>query len=208
MRNVTMLIIAVLLLLSVNSCSPEKKAERKAQRNAKKIDKKRVTAVNFFAQHPEFFAEPCGRQFPPATFDSTSFKKGQTSIRKDTGKSDVTNDIIGLLSRATDSTRGRIIDSLREHPFIVVTKCPDCPVSTPDTFIEVRQVTNTALVEGLRISNDTLLAQKNRATQKLADKDERISEQKKTIRKLYIYFGALCLLIIIYIVVKIVKKVP
>lgn len=207
------LIIALYVFCNlVCSCNPTKQAVRRAAKEARKEAKKLADAKAVFNKDPLEFALDCGRAFPPRAFDSsnseTELAKGKLiDSLKNTFRKDITAQVIALLQKSGDSSVQHIIDSLKDNPIIVEGDCPPTYIYAPDTMktktTKFRTEANTAVEEGLRKENKTLVAQA--ATEKQHSKD--LEGDKATLKHYLIGSAAGNLLFLILIIVFIVLKI-
>lgn len=201
------------IAFSLAGCNPAKQA-------ARKFEKEKVKAFSFFAMNPLLFAENCGRQYPVKGFDSNQviIKPGKTETRVDSAGVDITDILTAVADFISDSTAKsvtlRMIDSFRKNPYKVPCPPHTCKVS-PDSVIVLnkRVEENTAMLEAFRwkvheLSNDT--SAKGQVIRErdvsIKDLNATISKKNTKISTLYIGYGIIALLLVVYIVLK-VKKV-
>jgi hypothetical protein len=202
MKKHLTLLIAILL---VSSCNTQLRQARKA---AKQKEKAKTAANTYFANNVEEFASKCATQFPPQTGHNSEYIPGKEDPTPKQSTTNITADVVALLKAATsDSVRKALIDSFAAHPFMVK---GDCPPAKPrvDTFRDVKTVENTARVVALQADKEKLIADTAAVHQIVRERDKTISVQDGKITTLYWGIGVLGLLIVVYIVLKIAKKIP
>lgn len=195
-----MLLIAVLL---ISSCNSEKQA-------AKKLVKQITKAKDTFAEHPDSFASACAVQFPPQTKskESITVSEGPVDTIRNKTQTDITYDLISLLQRSNDSTRGVIIDSLLKHPVIIRGDCPPVIVrhDTVKKTTEV-QIENTAKIVALTNSSNALLVAATTAETKVTNLGLDVKKKEGTIHLLGGSLIFLLIAIVVYIVLRIKKSI-
>ncbi len=194
------ILVFLIALVSAMSCNS---AKHLAKKDAKALSKAKAV----FANHPLDFAASCAQQFPVKTFDSTPapiIKKGK-EIK-------VISDISKYLSdfqRYSETQRMHLLDSFKNHPFIVRVPCPPVIEHDPDTVYIDHYVTkeSTALVEALRFETSNAKDSVANYRQQVRDNNSKIKKETKWIWLLGI--GNFCWLIffIILIILKIKKLV-
>lgn len=217
-NNIFWLIIAFYVSTNlVLSCNPAKQLARKQAKEEAKQKKKVAEAKAIFAQNPLEFAADCGRQFPPAVFDSTSAPVLEVAKGKKIGtvnnvtENNITQTLIAMLKISNDSVRQKIIDSLQQHPVIIKGDCPPVYIYAPDTVKSkqdhFRTVANTATEEALRrdvqdyVKNLAIARQKNVSL--TADKET----YKKWALRMGIGNGIFIILLVIGIILHVKGKI-
>ena len=202
MRNVLTLLIAI---FAVSSCNTTERLARKA---AKKKEKEKTIANTYFANNTIEFAEKCATQFPVQTGTNKEYIPGVEDNSPKQSNTNITADVVALLKAATsDSVRQKLIDSFVAHPFVVK---GDCPPSKPrvDTFRDTKVVENTARVVSLQSQKEKLIADTASAYQTIRERDNTIVIQGGKLTKSYWGIGILLLLIVVYIALRLSKKIP
>lgn len=202
MKKILTLLIAI---IAVSSCNTTERLARKA---AIQKEKDKKVANTYFANNVEEFAGKCATQFPPKESDKHEYIPGQEDTAKKQSQTNITTDVIALLRAATsDSVRQSLIDSFLAHPLVIK---GDCPPSKPrvDTFRDTKTVENTARVVALQTDKEKLIADTASVRQTVRERDKTIAIQDGKLIQAYWGVGILLLLIVVYIVLRIAKKIP